>query len=696
MQNNNRTQIMRYVFIIAFLVLACAVFCARLVSIQLIDPPPDADDGAGKTFTRIEKIQAQRGEIYDRNGKILVHNNYTRSIVLDWGDFPWTADEVNTLILSSIEKIKETDGEDTLTRIEYFPFEDVFGDIRYNESYLAGNENDFRLEKMLSHYELAPETSARNFADYLLKRWKIVDSDGKYIYSEEDTYTLLSRRYDMEYLQFGPDKQYSLSDKASITAISSVLELNLRGVTTSIVSERIYDYPGYMSHILGRCGKIPSGALDYYTSLGYSMDATVGLDGAEAAFEAFLRGIDGEITIVEDMDGNILEKYISREPVAGKDVYLTIDVELQKVAEDSLAYRINKVASDGLLAGGSMSGADANAGAVVAIDPETNGVLCMASYPTYDLSQFDKLFADLAADKNSPLLNRALSAEYAPGSTFKLATSVAALEEKIISAGTRINDTGVYKYYSDYQPHCWIYDMYGSSHGSINVVEAIQHSCNYFYFETGRLLGIKKLNTYASAFGLGKATGIELPEKTGILASPEYTQTSGIGEWMPGYTLQASIGQSYNLFTPTQLACYLSTLINNGQRYSAHLLYNVRDFSTGEVVYEYENKLMDGCIELDPYNISLIKRGMRAVMDANLTKKAFADLTAVEAAGKTGTAQIGGENSDNATFVSFAPYSGTPEIVVAGIIENGVTGNNTAYVVSDIMEQYFQGEANIG
>ena len=227
-------------------------------------------------------------------------------------------------------------------------------------------------------------------------------------------------------------------------------------------------------------------------------------------------------------------------------------------------------------------------------------------------------------------------------------------------------------------------------------MDSISNSCNYFYFESGRLLGINKLTSYASAFGLGKSTGIELPEKTGVLASPEYTESSGIGAWMPGDTLQASIGQSYNLFTPTQLACYLSALLNNGERYSAHLLYNVRDFSTGEIVYEYENKLMDGNIELDPYNVSLVKRGMRAVMDANLTKKAFRDLTVVEAAGKTGTAQIGGKNSDNATFVSFAPYSGTPEIVVAGIIENGVTGNNTAYVVSDIMEQYFQGEAKIG
>lgn len=696
MQNKSSVQILRYVFIIAVLILVCSVFCARLVSIQIIDPPDDSGRYDIPTYTRKEIISAQRGEIYDRNGKPLVTNDYSRSIVLDYGDFPWTADEVNTLILNSVQKIAECDGEESLTKIEYFPIEYVSGDIRYKESYLDGGEDDFRLQKMLAHYELSEDTSASDFIKYMIERWKLTDENGAYKYGADETGILICRRYDMDYKQFGPSTQYTLTEKASIKAISAVLESNLRGVTTKIESERVYEYPGYMSHILGRCGKIPGEKLAEYILAGYSMDATVGLGGVEQAFEEYLRGIDGEITIVEDMDGNILEKYVSREPVAGKDVYLTIDVELQIVAEDSLAYRIKKVAADGLLAGGEMSGADADAGAIVAIDPKTNGILCMASYPTYDLSRFDELFSDLIADEKAPMLNRALNAEYAPGSTFKLATSVAALSEGVITGSTKIKDTGVYKYYDDYQPHCWIYDMYGTSHGSINVVEAIQHSCNYFYFETGRLLGIDKLDKYASAFGLGRNTGIELSEKTGVLASPEYAQTSGVGGWMPGDTLAASIGQSYHLFTPTQLACYLSSLLNYGTRYSAHLLYGVYDFSTNEPVYTYENKVMDGCIDLDPTHITYIKRGMRAVMSANLTKAAFADLTAVEAAGKTGTAQIGGKNSDNATFVSFAPYTGTPEIVVAGIIENGVTGNNTAYVISDIMEKFFQGEAHIG
>ena len=695
MQSNSQTNVLRYVFIISTLVLICAIFAARLVSMQIIDPPDNSSDNNEKQYIRTETIIAQRGEIYDRNGVALVTNEYYRSIIFDYGDFPWTQAESNTLILECVRAIERTDGVEALSVVEYFPFEDVFSDVRYKEDYVTG-DNAFRLEKMLARYEQKADTSASDFLAYLMKRWALVDSDGEYVYSEQDTYTLLCRRYDMSYKQFGEQTPYVLCEDATISAISSVLELNLRGVTTKIGSQRNYEYPGYLSHILGRVGKIPAEQQQKYMELGYPMDAFVGLDGVELAFESYLRGTDGVITVVEDEDGNIIDRYISKQPIAGRDVHLTIDIELQIVAEDSLAYRIQKVAADGAAAGGDMAGAEADAGAIVAIDAKTNGVLCIASYPTYDLSQFDLIYSEIVNDSGAPLLNRAINSAYAPGSTFKLATSLAALSEGLIDKDTKIKDLGIYSYYDDYRPHCWIYDMYGSTHGSINVVGAIKNSCNYFYFEVGRQLGIQKLNAYSTAFGLGKPTGIELPETTGILAGPEYAETSGIGTWVPGDTLAASIGQSYNLFTPMQLACYVSTFLNNGTRYSAHLLDSVYDFSSGEAESVYENRIMDGCISLKSSHVNLVKQGMLEVMSANLTKAAFKDLVAVRAAGKTGTAQIGGGASDNATFVSFAPYDSEPEIIVAGIIENGVTGNNTAYVISDIMEQYFQGEANIG
>ncbi len=698
MQQNKQVNLLRYLFIIAFLIVVCSVFCARLVSLQIVQGPEEAGLSEQKTYTRTEPILAARGEIYDRNGVALVTNDYSRSIVLDWGDMPWTSEEINHLLLTSIDLISKSDGEQSLTVTEHFPFSSIVGQIEYRDSFLPEGEDNFRLVKLLVRYELAEDTSAEDFLGYLMNRWGLCDSHGTFLYSEEDVYTLLSRRLDMEYKQFGPESAYVLCENASISAISSVLELNLRGISTRVSSRRVYAYPGYLSHILGRTGKIPAEQAEKYKELGYSMDAVVGTGGVESAFEEYLHGTDGQLTIVEDMDGNILEQYVSREPIAGKDVYLTIDIELQKAAEDSLAYRVEKIAEDGKKTGGSMSGADADAGAVVAIDPNTNGVLALASYPSYDLSTFDEDYAQLSEDERAPMLNRVLSASYAPGSTFKLCTGLSALTEGKITQYTTIRDRGIYAYYSDYQPHCWVYDMKGGTHGEINVAQAIEHSCNYFFFEVGRIMGIETLQGHAAALGLGQSTGIELDEDTGVLASPDYVEQSGIGLWMPGDTLSASIGQSYHLFTPMQLACYLSTVINCGTRYSAHLLHEVRDFASGEVLYSYQNKVMENCREYSPEHVSTIKYGMRLVMNQYLTDKAFSDLTEVQAAGKTGTAQIGAGKSDNATFVSFAPYSESrpPEIVVAGIIEHGVSGNNTAYVVSDIMEKYFQGEAEIG
>ena len=693
MQNKKTVHILRYLFIIAFLLAVCAVFCARLVSLQIVDRPEGLDEEI-QTYERKETIVAARGEILDRNGVKLVKNSSVRAIILDYGDMPWTIEETNALILACVEQIKLADGEEGLSPIEYFPFASVTGEVRYEDSYIEGGENQFRLEKMLARYEKKPDMSAPDFLEYLLARWHLKDSDGNLVYTEEQTYTLLSRRIDMDYEQFGPSTPYYLSNGASMSAVSRVLELNMRGVLTRVKTEREYLYPGYMSHILGKTGKIPAEQAGAYRELGYPMDAIVGTSGLEAVYEEYLHGTDGEVTIVEDKEGNEIRRYISREPVAGRDVYLTIDINLQIAAEDSLAYRVKKVAAEG----GTLSGADADAGAVVALEPNTNGVLAIASYPTYDLTTFEQDYAALAEDEKAPLLNRALGAAYAPGSTFKLCTGIAALTEGQITQYSTVNDKGVYRYYDDYQPHCWVYDQKGITHGEINVAQAIEHSCNYFFFDVGRIMGIETLCKYANAFGLGRSTGIELPEAAGVLASPTYVEGNEIAMWMPGDTLSASIGQSYHLFTPIQLACYLSTLINNGTRYSAHLLYDVRDFATGEVVYSYENQTMDDCITLSPEHVQTIKYGMRLVMNQTLTKRAFKDLTAVAAAGKTGTAQIGSKSSDNATFVSFAPYSeySDPEIVVAGIIEHGATGNNTAYVVSDIMEQYFQGEANIG
>lgn len=219
---------------------------------------------------------------------------------------------------------------------------------------------------------------------------------------------------------------------------------------------------------------------------------------------------------------------------------LTIDIDLQQVVEDTLASTIQ-----------GMIDKDSNerGGAAAVIQVGTGEVLAMASYPTYDLETFNQDYDDLVKDERLPMFNRATQGVYAPGSTFKLCTSVAALEEGIITPSTIIEDKGIYTYYVDPQPMCWIWRQAHTTHGRINVSQAIVDSCNYFYYEVGRLTGIKKLDEYATAFGLGQSTGIEIGDVSGVLASPEWAEAHD-REWTDGQTITAAIGQSYNLFTP--------------------------------------------------------------------------------------------------------------------------------------------------
>ena len=264
-------------------------------------------------------------------------------------------------------------------------------------------------------------------------------------------------------------------------------------------------YPGYASHILGQTGKIQDN-VDYYTERGYSLDAVVGLSGVEAAFEEYLRGQDGTLTITEDAYGNTVSVELTKEPVAGQDVWLTLDMGMQVVAENALAENIFKIRAE---ATKPLSGEDASAGAMTVLDVNTGEILAIASYPTYNLATFSEDFSKLSQDESRPYLNRALSGTYAPGSTFKVGVAVAALTEGIITKDTIIDAQGKYMYYasSGFTPRCWIYLLSGKVHGKINVVQAIQESCNYFFYDVGRQLTIQKMNEYAKYYGLGEHTG---------------------------------------------------------------------------------------------------------------------------------------------------------------------------------------------
>ena len=608
---------------------------------------------------------------------------------------PSSQREKNATILSVLADA-ETAGEgDSFTRPDspfiFFPMPDGSNlHFEYAPDYFENTSRKNKFYRLVSQLGCDEESTPEETGAILMIRYGIVrkDDQGEYnlAYDTDTAQLLLILRLDMELSDFSAYTPYTLLRDVSLPLLTRVKESGVRGIAPYTSATRAYTYPGYASHILGRLGKIQKGYVEYYTELGYPLDAIVGIGGAEEAFESYLHGEDGVLTIVEDGEGNIIDQYVSKEPKAGSNVYLTIDIELQIAAEDALKNNIQYIVDKAVASEKPLSGEDAKTGALTALDNRTGEVLAMASYPTYNLATYSQDVGMLNNDETAPLFNRALSGLYAPGSTFKIGVAAAALTEGIITPKTIINDEGVYDFYSTYTPACWIYNQSRSTHGPINVTTAIQVSCNYFFYEVGRLLTIETMNKYDRAFGLGVPTGIELSERTGILAGPDYRNEHGLGAWNPGDTLSAAIGQAENVFTPLQISVYMSSILNNGVRMKTHLLHKVEAFHTGEVLETFTPQQMDG-ITLGEGVRDVVMNAMKSVTENGSAARVFRGYP-IEMGGKTGTAQVLETKSDNAIFTAFAPFD-NPEIVVTCIIEQGANGTDAGYAVRDVFDQYF-------
>ena len=326
----------------------------------------------------------------------------------------------------------------------------------------------------------------------------------------------------------------------------------------------------------------------------------------------------------------------------------------------------------------------------VVLDVNSGDVLASASYPTYSLETFRQDYNTLKDDPLNPLLNRALQGLYPPGSTFKMITAIGALEANIVEPDTLIDDKGVYTFYPSPQPKCWIYNQHRTTHGLQDVSHAIMNSCNYYFYEVGRLLGIDLLDQYAAMFGLGQKTGIELEEKAGVVASPEFTESLG-GTWHEGNILSVAIGQESTQVTPIQLANYIATLVNGGTRYSTHLLKTVKSNDFSQVTYNYEPKVLSQ-IDIQDENLEAVKYGMLLLTTDGSVSSAFKDVP-VSVGAKTGSAQVSAQTNSNAVFVCFAPYD-DPQIAVAIAVEHGGSGSELGKIAAQIVTAYFsvQGE----
>lgn len=662
----------RYLVLLGVFATMCLVFVIRLASFQFFgDNEEKYREYDVKNFTYTVTVPALRGDICDRDGKIITTTKQAYALAFDYWSMPVDKEEANRSILVALEALRETGTTGNRTE-DYFPFEGIYPNLRWKDSARQeGSKLHSRLLRVLARRNLKEDMTDDELIEWYCKKFGLLNSEENPRYTNEEMTELLRVRYNMDAVDFGTFVQYHLADDVPVETVSYVKEKNALGMVFPRSQERQYNYPGYLSHILGSTGQITADTLEYYTELGYPADAIVGTSGIEKLFEEYLHGTDGERTIVEDKDGYIIDSYISKEPIPGKDVWLSIDIDLQVAAEDSLAKYVKQYSEN-----------ESAGGAFVAIDPKTNGVLVMASYPTYDLTTFGQNYNTLLSDPAIPLLNRALNGVYTPGSTFKLGTAAAALEESKITTGSYVNCVGFYTL-GNYRMKCWVHP---DSHGHQNVVDAITNSCNVFFAEMGDRLGIDVMNKYGKAFGLGLPTGIELSESLGNLAGEESRLENGGGAWYPADTVMAAIGQSDNAFTPLQICNYVTTLMRGGTRYEVHILDSVREFYTDKVLLSKTPSVL-GEIDLSAHTVSTVMEGMKSMVSSSATATYLFQNVPVAVGGKTGTAQVGTDN-DNGLFVCTAPYN-APEIVSACVIEGSNTGRYSEGVAAAVLEEYY-------
>ena len=608
-----------------------------------------------------ETVTASRGIITDRNGKVLVSNRLAYTLVFDRSGFDDDA-ALNAAILRLVQLCEETGTgwNDTL------PIGRVGNFLRYS------NARSETFDKFIEKNDLTSGASGRQLLSELRELYHVDES-----LSEREARLIVGVRYELH-----SRDSYTFAEDVSTEVLSLITDGRYEGVTIRTASARVYN-TALAAHILGTIGPIwqeewssneDTGYVGY-ADKGYSMNDLVGKDGVEKAFESYLRGTDGRRLITTDETGKITGELYTREPQPGGTVALTLDIDLQADVEAALAETIS-----------GMIDKDSNerGGAAAVVSVGTGEVLALASYPTYDLSTFNEDYDELVNDQRLPMFNRATQGIYAPGSTFKMVTAVAALESGIITPSSIIQDRGIYTYYKDPQPMCWIYSQTGSTHGRINVSQAITDSCNYFFYEVGRLTGIRTLDSYASQFGLGQSTGIEIGDSSGVLASPEWAESHD-QEWTDGQTITAAIGQSYNLFTPLQLANYVATLVGGGDHYQAHLLKNVKAYDNSRLLYMYDDEPMN-TVEISDSTLSAVTRGMHELTVSGSVAYAFENCV-VSAGAKTGSAQVGTDIA-NGVFVAYAPYE-KPEIAVAIVIEKGGSGAALANTAVEIINSWF-------
>ncbi len=637
-----------------------AVFVVRLVKLQLIDGEMYRTQSLARVVTK-KVEESARGEILDRYGLPLVQNQAVLSVNLDLN----LCKDVNGTLSSMIEVFRSC-GQEYTDRLP----------ISHGEPYIYTEESlPAEFLNFLEKRKVPSSATAEEVISALISYYKLEE------YSPSMARSIIGVRYSM--FSGGSPSIYPFAAGVSIEAVTALKEREeeMLGVEILTGYARSYTKDHFASHILGYIGPISANEYEVRKEQGYSLTDTVGKDGIEKICEDLLRGKDGYRYIEVNSVGAVTSELEGKPAVFGSDVILTIGKNIQQITEDSLASAVAGAKG--------VNGEDAaTAASAVFMEIETGEILSLASNPDYNLSTFYQDYATLSQSPNSPYVNRAISGAFPPGSTWKIITAIAGLEEGIITKNTTYRCTGRYTYYSDYQPTCYE----GHVHGVVNVESALQKSCNCFFYEVGRQLGSDRLAEYARMFGFGTKTGIELSgEISGSVASKSGREQSG-GIWNSGENLMAAIGQSDNSVTPLQLVNMVASVASAGERLQPYLIRSVTNRDTGSTTQTKPTRI--GKVNISEKTLNTVRSGMYQVVNepGGTVYSYFRDFDIVTVAAKSGTAEYA-TGHPSVLIAGFAPAD-NPKIAFAVVIEHGGKGANafTSQVVKDVLSYYFSNQ----
>ena len=679
------------------------LYAMRLFNLQIISTDGNTDNTT--YYTTVTTVRAARGDILDRNGKVLVGNRASYDLVFNHFVIK-SADNRNEYLYTLLKKCEElgVEHQDHLPVTTTRPFEYTLSD--YSTAWQGYYQN------YMSDRSWDPDVTAPLLIEKMRELYKIPAG-----WTEEEARAVIGLRYEFDLRGVTKLPSYVFISDVDSENLAAILELNTPGLMVESSTVREY-HTTYGAHILGYMGAMTDAEWQENQKLGYSMDADVGKSGFEQAFETYLHGIDGQRLDKVTKEGTIVsQQYLEgKEPVAGNNVETTIDIDLQKVAEDALAKRMKELTDPNINTGGEGEGIDAQGAAVVVMKVKTGEILACASYPTFNLATMKEDWDAINSDDLKPLFNRAFGATYAPGSTYKMCTLVAAMEnvygptnpkagQPIYAPGETIYDTGVFSHddFPNFHPTCLFYSSSYGSHGDLTAQDALKVSCNLFFYELGYRMTIDMMDETAKGFGLGEPTGIELTEKVGWRANEASKKASyknsADAAWNGGDRVLCAIGQSENRFTPLQLAVYTCTLANQGTRYRATFLNRVTSSDYRTLVYSNSPEVVNK-MNISDTTYNTYVDGMRRVvtMIGGTATTCFGgpkdeDNTQwpskITVCAKTGTAQHSSGGSDHGVFVCFAPME-DPQVAIAIFGEKTAHGSSMAPVAEPILKAYFE------